>query len=275
MELNEYISGERLQEIADVTFIGTYNCNMSKQLVNTKTKILENNQFRLEANENIVFVYGHDLDLFFNQYFPKIDKPIKIISHNTDEPITSRFKQFLESPKLIHWWGQNAVYNHSKLTPIPIGIANSQWPHGNKALLKAQIEKNASKEYLVYKNFDVSTNTAIRHNINLITERNGIGKDVNRPFQDYIDIVSKTVFVISPPGNGVDCHRIWESLYLKAIPVVEKNDCFRGYEHLPILFITDWNQVTIPWLKSQVNTFNNNYNSDILTMSYWEKTIKL
>ena len=31
------------------------------------------------------------------------------------------------------------------------------------------------------------------------------------------------MFIISPPGNGIDTHRVWETIYAGSYPVVEKN----------------------------------------------------
>lgn len=275
IDLNEFISGERLQELADVTHIGVMNSNMEGQLPNTKTTLRDKANFYLNDNENIVFVYGHDLDLFFKETYPKINKQIKIISHNTDEPVSERFKQFLNQDKLIHWYAQNAVLDHPKLTPIPIGIANKQWPHGNLQTLKAIIDSNIKKELLVYKNFDNNTNIAIRRAIDFITSRNGIGMSERVPHKNYLEKMASSLFVISPPGNGIDCHRIWEALYLNCIPVIQRNTCFRSVSDLPILFIDDWNEVTIPFLRNKVTQYiDNKQPKDKLLLSYWRKLIR-
>lgn len=275
MELNEFITGERLQELADVTYIGVVNCNMPNQLPNTKTITRDKNGFYLKDNENIVFVYGHDLDLFFKETYPSINKQIKIISHNTDEPVADRFKVFLDEDKIIHWYAQNATLNHPKLTPIPIGIANKQWPHGNLHTLKNVMSKNIKKELLVYKNFDSSTNMAVRTVIDIITNKNGIGMSGNLPHEKYLERMASSLFIISPPGNGIDCHRIWEALYLNCVPIVQRNPCFRSVDDLPILFINDWNEVTVPFLRSKIHSYIDiQFNKDKLMLSYWRKLIR-
>jgi hypothetical protein len=276
LELNDFISGERLQEIAHVTFFGTNNSNIPNQLKNTKTVLRDVSKFYLEDDENIVYVYGHDLELFFNTTWPKITNPIKIISHNTDYPVDSKFTQYLEDSKLIHWYAQNAVLDHPKLTPLPIGIANRQWPHGNLENILSVINEHNKKENLVYKNFDINTNQNARNKINQITHGNKIFMDSNQPHTEYLRRVSKSVFVISPPGNGVDCHRIWESLYMGAVPIVEANTAFRNFTDLPILFIDKWEDVTLDFCKSQIPNFysgNKSYNLEKLKMQYWKDLI--
>ena len=36
----------------------------------------------------------------------------------------------------------------------------------------------------------------------------------------YRQLLLRSKYVLSPPGNGPDCHRTWESIYLGAIPIV-------------------------------------------------------
>ena len=52
----------------------------------------------------------------------------------------------------------------------------------------------------------------------------------------------KTLFVPCPAGNGIDTHRIWESVYLGAVPVVLKSE-FCGDENWPVLVIENWSEL--------------------------------
>jgi hypothetical protein len=51
--------------------------------------------------------------------------------------------------------------------------------------------------------------------------------------------MQKTLFVPSPAGNGLDCHRTWEALYLGCVPVVIKKE-FCGDETWPVLVVDNW-----------------------------------
>ena len=275
MELKDIVSGERIQEIADVTYFGTSNGNIPDQLKNTNTVIRDRSDFYLKSNENIVYVYGHDLELFFKEAFPEINKPIKLISHNTDYPVDSKFIQYLDDDKLTHWYAQNAVLDHPKLTPVPIGIANKQWSHGNLDNLLSVINANHGKENIVYKNFDIGTNINVRRVIDQITNTNKIFMDRNWPQTEYLTRLSKSMFVISPPGNGIDCHRIWEALYVRTVPIVERSSAFRNFTNLPIMFIDRWEDITIDFLKTQIPLYyNKSYDLKQLKLQYWKELIR-
>ncbi|MGA2642911.1 MAG: hypothetical protein ABSG21_18630, partial [Spirochaetia bacterium] len=51
-------------------------------------------------------------------------------------------------------------------------------------------------------------------------------------------------FVASPPGNGVDCHRTWEGLYLHTIPIVKRSTLYDAFPGLPVLLVDDWSEVS-------------------------------
>ena len=266
---DDFISGERIQEIAHVTYFGTTNDNIPKQLLNTKTVLRDKFDFYLNDRENIVYVYGHDLDLFFREAFPEIKHPIKLISHNTDYPVDSKYIQFLDDDKIIKWYAQNAILDHPKLIPVPIGIANKQWPHGNIDNFLQVLKLDNKKENVIYKNFDIGTNTGIRSRVNQITNQNNIFMDT-----EYLQKVAKSLFVISPPGNGIDCHRIWEALYLGTVPIVEKSSAFRNFTDLPILFIDRWEDVTLDFVKAQIPYFyNHKFDLTKITLPYWKALI--
>ena len=90
---------------------------------------------------------------------------------------------------------------------------------------------------------------------------------------------SQYAFVVSPFGNGLDTHRIWEALILGCIPIVCTSPLDRLYEDLPILIINDWNDVNVKLLQDTIRIFKDKhqkgkYNYDKLLLSYWIKKIK-
>lgn len=59
-------------------------------------------------------------------------------------------------------------------------------------------------------------------------------------------------FIISPEGNGIDCHRHYEALLAGCIPIVEHNDLIEGkYKNCPILYTTDYTEITHEYLQKK------------------------
>jgi hypothetical protein len=51
-------------------------------------------------------------------------------------------------------------------------------------------------------------------------------------------------FEICPRGNGLDCHRTWEALLLRTIPIVRTSTLDPLYEGFPVVIIRDWEEIT-------------------------------
>ena len=61
--------------------------------------------------------------------------------------------------------------------------------------------------------------------------------------------------MLSPPGNGEDCHRTWESVLLGAIPIVRNSTLWPLYREAPVCVIDDWtNPTEAQFLDYQVKT---------------------
>lgn len=185
------------------------------------------------------------------KYFVKIDfvhkffelehkKPFILITHNGDIPVNETHLSYLNNPNLISWYGQNVNILHPKLKSIPIGIANEQWPHGNESLFLNMINCNIQKEKLVYVNFDINTNINERTYCIKQIQKNGLSMEIKLPFEGYLKELAKSYFVVSPNGNGIDCHKTWEALYLKTIPIVTESININHYQNLPIIILKSW-----------------------------------
>ena len=71
-------------------------------------------------------------------------------------------------------------------------------------------------------------------------KKNNIEMSEKKDFKTYLKDLAESYFSISPNGNGIDCHKLWESLYLKTIPIVTKSINVNYYSELPILVIDNW-----------------------------------
>jgi len=68
----------------------------------------------------------------------------------------------------------------------------------------------------------------------------------------YYQELPKYKFVISPAGNGTDCHRHYEALMAGCIPVVEHHPLiYRNYGNCPILYTVDYSEITPEYLEQK------------------------
>lgn len=283
MDVNmKYISGEKLQELVELTVIFEDQRHpdlWQAQLPNTNCDhiILRNDEpipgKVLHAKS--LFVYTHALDLFFSRVFPHIKHPIILMSHNSDWGIDNgKYDCFLNSGKIIKWYAQNVNHNHDKLIPLPIGIANSQWEHGNFNNILEVINQQNTKSKLVYNNFNCSTSPGHRSYIERVLEANNIPRDHPTDNKTFLSELSKSKFCICPFGAGYDSHRIWEALYLNTIPVVPRCIGFEKIKNLPILSVDDWTSVDINFLNNAAAEIKlSDYDMSPLSIEYWASVI--
>ena len=88
--------------------------------------------------------------------------------------------------------------------------------------------------------------------------------------------MSDYAFVLSPFGNGMDCHRTWEALLCGCIPIVCSSVFNELFDGLPVLIVDKWANISLSLLVDTVAQFKermdkNEFNYDKLRLSYYTK----
>ncbi len=216
---------------------------------------------------------------FFRDVHPYIAHRYILVTHNSDYPAPREFGHILDDPKLIAWFGQNVEnYSHPKLHPIPIGIANRYWGHGNVDVIKAtQLAcKGTAKTTLLYMSFVRWTCSYERDPLyDLMKDQSFC---TNAPLVDftlYLPALARSKFVLSPRGNGLDCHRTWETLLMGSIPIIRTSTLDVLYEGLPVVIVRDWKEVTEEFLNKKWEEMSaKTYNLEKLYADYWLNLIE-
>jgi hypothetical protein len=86
--------------------------------------------------------------------------------------------------------------------------------------------------------------------------------------------MTQFAFVLSPFGNGMDCHRTWEALLCGCIPIVRTTVFCELFEDLPVLVVEKWEDITPALLKQTVYEFklkhqHNQFRYEKLTLEYY------
>jgi hypothetical protein len=81
-------------------------------------------------------------------------------------------------------------------------------------------------------------------------------------------------FVISPEGNGVDCHRHYETLLAGAIHIIERNPLIQmKYNGCPILWTDDYSEITPEYLeKVYIEMLDQDYDFSSLFLKNYSET---
>lgn len=253
-----YVSGDTFRSISDFIYDELETFNPASVTKNSK-----------------VFVKGDYLQSFFETIHPKITQPYILITHNSDAPAPASFAYYLQDPKIIAWFTQNCDAVHPKLHPIPIGLANTCWKHGNFHLLEKIKAERLEKKHLAYMNLVINTFSDERKPVfDYFSKAPFCTAQSNRPYETYLKDLASSSFTISPRGNGLDTHRLWESLYLGSIPIVKSSPLDPLYADLPVLIVKEWEEVTESLLKKKLEEIGQqSHRFEKLYMPYWIKKI--
>ena len=278
--LQEYVSGELFSKVADVSIYDRTYLNNYPNIKSNCNQIIYNNEpittnvLTIINNSSIFFVKTDHIPFFSTYILPNIRKKFILITHNSDL-LSGQEKNIYNNKNLIKWYGQNMIPNYeiNKMIGIPIGLENSQWNGYDHNICKKY--KNSIKENLLYFNFSLNTNTE-RASIENSLYKNGFTKNESKDWENYIKELSKYKFAVSPEGNGIDCHRVWECIYVGCIPIIKKNSImFEFFKDLPILWVQDFKCITNEFLIQEYNLFKDkNFNIEKTTMSYWFSSIR-
>ena len=228
---------------------------------------------------DVIFVKTDYLELFFQEHHPRIAEPYVLITHNSDRAIPGPFVSMLDDEKLLAWFGQNVEKcSHPKLHPIPIGIANKSWRHGNTEIFDIVSSKRAGipKKHFLYLNFTIGTFVNERSLVyNLFKDKPYCTLSSPKHLKAYLLDLALSKFVLSPRGNGLDCHRTWEALYMGAIPIVSSSSSDSMYEGLPVLIIEHWEDLNFDRLQQKYKEMQQEtYDMERLFAPYWLERIE-
>lgn len=137
----------------------------------------------------------------------------------------------------------NNLHGSSKfISPIPLGLERQAYRSaGNLKNFKRKTDidpKLRTINFLIAWNDDTNSNRKqVRDVFKNVSRTLNVEKRLSA--KSVHKLMRKTLFVPSPAGNGLDCHRTWEALYLGCVPVVLAKE-FCGDDSWPVLVVQNW-----------------------------------
>lgn len=285
MSYEDYVCGTKFRDMSDV-WIGQHG----KEEVHKK--------WIIAPKHMVVYCHTHDFRYVLDRISAIHDKVI-LITHNSDGAVkSSKENQVLGEndadssllpPNVIKWYAQNVECIddlYGKLVPIPIGLENSYcFPYDKARML---FNKNTDEREplpggrFIYFNCNLRTNyaersEALKHasSSGYVTVQEGMN---GQNYDGFLEDILSHSAVISPRGNGLDCHRTWETLYLKRVPIMKYTPSLYSMR-LPILWLQSWDQLkNTQAVIDAVDMFKHDIAANVgmgkLSMNYWIKRIR-
>jgi hypothetical protein len=175
----------------------------------------------------------------------------------------------------------NAVSFGGKVIPAPYGIQRRMSPSDNRIEDLSSYMRNLpiNPPGLLY----------VSHNEGSHEERLGI-KDMFRDkswsevhdqrvtYSVFLYNLSQSKFMICPRGNAIDCHRNWEVLYMRRVPIMKKHPYLQElFKNYPVLFVEDFVEVTEKLLIDNDHLFQEAQQMDLNSLNlnnFYNTTVK-
>jgi len=206
--------------------------------------------------------------------------------------IGNRQEKLLDNNMVVHMFIMNCSISHPKITHLPIGInyhtmseeGMPEW--GSKSTPEEQdkelqtIQKSSkpfsSRIIKCFSNFHFNKQSDRKYTYDREDAINQIPTELIYYQPSFMSrnesfILQKDyAFVVSPHGNGLDCHRQWEALCLGSIPIVKTSSIDVLYEGLPVLIVKNWSDINKELLDNTIEEFSKkSFNYDRLLLRYW------
>jgi hypothetical protein len=249
---------------------------------------------------DLVWVRLIALPQFLDEALPRIKARFALVTGDEDWAIPTGFERSQElcaDPRVVCWFTQNfdGTDTSGKILPLPIGIdfhtiSNTRkWGHwpATPAAQEAELEAlrraappNAQRLLRVHADFHFNKHkqqiwgddrqavqTALRDNPDVQFQTTKVRRS------DLWREKTRYAFVVSPHGNGLDCHRTWESLVLGNIVIVKRSSLDPLYQGLPVVIVEDWLEITGDnlrrWHAEHRTAFGTPEVEERLTNRYW------
>lgn len=176
-------------------------------------------------NDDIVWCVTHMLRDLEKTLCASNADGVTLLLGNSDQNVDRLTFLGLESLKGLKVFAQNQVETLPNVEPLPIGLENrwhAKHNPSNRAFTRRHLLQIERKSRIMW-TFKVSTNRRSRTKAAAALRATPTADHFNRVSpRKHRKTLRQYAFVASPEGNGLDCHRTWEVMYLNCIPIVQK-----------------------------------------------------
>jgi hypothetical protein len=174
----------------------------------------------------------------------------------------------------------NSVFHNDKVKPFPYGMQRSMhYGDDRKSIILSKINNENNANKLLYVNHTIVTNIEERSGINeLFIDKSWATVDNSRTdYGTFLSKIKSHKFMICPIGNAVDCHRNWEVLYMKRVPIMKRNEYLEFlFKDYPVLFVDSYGDINEDILINNEHLYQEALNIDLnkLDLNYlFNKTL--
>jgi hypothetical protein len=229
---------------------------------------------------DLVFCEAWRLREFLQGPAAKVSARFSIISHNGDTNIDESLAALMPRNVTIVF-AQNALALDERIVPLPIGLENKRLHYnGITHDFDHLRQRKLKKKPRILSAFTVGNNPKTRREA-----FDALSKSPQNDFllrtdsRAYRKIACEYMFIASPPGNGEDCHRTWEAMYLRCVPIVLRSTLMESFQKrgLPLLIVDSYADAALLSERELLAIYEGmspGMDSEALWFGFWENLIR-
>jgi hypothetical protein len=227
--------------------------------------------YRNVRDGELVWVRSTALPEFAAEVLPEIRARFALVTGDEDCSMPSDFDrahEVLANEHVACWFTQNFDGSDAsgRIFPLPIGIDfhtisnRRKWGHPlatpqeqeeELEALRAAMPPSSDRLLRVHADFHLNSHARAvsgetRDSVEASLRKNPCVEFLPHkiPRLELWREKTRYAFVVSPHGNGLDCHRTWESLVLGNIVIVKRSPLDALYRGLPVAIVDRWEEIT-------------------------------
>ena len=145
----------------------------------------------------------------------------------------------------------NSMVWSEKVIPAPYGVQRRMHMNDDRIeVLKRYMEKDSKKVprsfRLLYIGINENSHPDRKGLTEMFMDDAWASIDTGRvDYETFLDRMWRCKFVLCPRGNAIDCHRNWETIYMRRVPVMKRDPYLEKlYAPYPVLWVDDYSEVT-------------------------------
>ena len=169
-------------------------------------------------------------------------KKFVIACQNSDKEFNLQWLERLR-PYALHIYSINCVIQDPMITTVPIGFGD--WSLDSIP----SIQRGGSRTIEILAGFRIRTNPKVRQAcLNSMQKDPRALTEITQTRKEYYERLSISKYVVCPEGEGHDTHRVYESIYFGAIPILLKPSVLAHlYKDMPIYWVDSWDSIKLDW----------------------------
>lgn len=162
----------------------------------------------------------------------------------------------------------NAIEHGGKVIPAPYGVQRRMSLSDNRmnqleSAMKCNIDPSLFK--LLYVNHNDSSHSDRVGLKDMFRDEEWANVDEQRvDYYNFLLNLANHKFILCPRGNAIDCHRNWEVLYMRRVPVMKRDPYLEELlKDYPVLFVDKYSDITKDLLLENEHLFQQAQKMDL------------